>query len=357
MNYQIIPYGNMWSNGGFFTPSLIVEKYLKLASENQIKTLLLILNSKGLTDSETISKKLGCSELDAKEFVEFWIAEGLVCEKGEKIEMPKIEQTKQKNEVAEEINETNESITKKVQKEQVEKKFEKTSAPKLSPKDVIEACKINEEIGDLINTIETNVKCGQLSHIDRELIVNMVNHYGLSPKIVLAIMQYCYTQKAKGKAVAGSFISKMAIEWAEEGINTLELADAKLKEIEATDIQWKRVAEMIGVRHKSPTQGQRTTIKKWFDNFNDEMISLACDIMKENTDKPSIPYLNKILENWKKKNIKTAQDVEKDNEEHLANKEKNKNKTSGAIDKIEGAPTYDAEEVERRALFADTIDI
>ena len=72
-------------------------------------------------------------------------------------------------------------------------------------------------------------------------------------------------------------------------------------------------------------------------------------ILKENTDKPTLRYVNTVLKNWKKNGIFTPEAVAKE-EEKKADEKKQKSKS--AIDE-----TYDIDEINRRAMLNDDYDI
>ncbi len=41
MDYSIVPIGGIWVNGAFNVPLAVVDKYIRLASEYQLKALLI----------------------------------------------------------------------------------------------------------------------------------------------------------------------------------------------------------------------------------------------------------------------------------------------------------------------------
>lgn len=328
MNYQVIPIGEMWQNGSFCIPTKIATDYIRFASEYQIKALLIVLSSNGTADSKTVAKTLACTENDADEFLSFWVEEGVLSRDGEVVmPAPKSEPKPEPR---------------------VEKKIEALPAPKLSSKDIVDICRSNKELAYLLRNAE-EVLGRILSQVEKELIVNMATYYGLPADVVLVILQYYKGEKEKGRAIGNAYISAMAKDWAEQGITSLEAADERLHELESSDRLWNEIVAMSGIRHKSPTQKQRDMIKAWHDDFSIEMISLACDAMKENAQKPSLKYIDGILKNWKKKSITTPSDVEADNERHNQQKQSAKSET---IDK-----TYDIDDIEQKAMFNDDYDI
>lgn len=328
MNYQVIPVGEMWQNGSFCIPTKVVTDHIRFASEYQIKALLIVLSSNGTADSKAVAKALACTENDVDEFLSYWVEEGVLSRDGEVVApAPKIDTPPEPK---------------------VEKKIEALPVPKLTSKDIIDMCRNDRELEYLLRNAE-EVLGRLLSHVERELIINMTTYYGLPADVVLVILQYYKGEKERGRAIGNAYISAMAKNWAEQGITTLEAADERLHELESSDRLWGEIVAMSGIHHKSPTQKQRDMIKSWHNDFSIEMIGLACDAMKENAQKPSLKYIDGILKNWKKNNITTPDDVEADNDRH------NQQKASTKEEKID--KTYDIDDIEKKAMFNDNYDI
>ena len=339
MDYQIMPIGDIWQNGMFSVPSLIAEKYIKLASEYQLKALLLILSSGGRANSKEIAKTIGCTESDAKDFLEFWVEEGvLVTDKTAAVPQKKEEKGEKKE--------------KKDKKEKKEKKnaLESIPVPTLTPKDITCALRENPELEALLQNAQ-EVLGRTISHNEQELIINMVQYYGLPCEVVLTILQYYKSEKDKGRAIGNAYIGAMAKNWSEEGITTLAAADEKLRELENSNRLWKEILAMSSIHFRNPTVNQREMIKEWTNAFSIEMISYACDLMKENADKPNLRYVDRILRNWQKEGIKTIQQAQEGNENHRAEKEKSKSK------KLKGDPSFNISEIEKKALYDDDYNI
>lgn len=335
MLYQIVPVGNVWQDGMVAVPKKVATDYIKLASEYQLKALLLILSNNAPCDSKYVAKTLGCTEADATDFLEFWVEEGVLscdgvvnaqspAESMAVVEPPKKEEAK----------------TVKVK--------EAIPVPKLNPSDIVTMCRDNQELTELIHHAQ-EVFGRTISHIEQELVINMVTYYGLPCDVVLVILEYYKTEKAKGRAIGTSYIGTMAKNWSEEGIVTLEAADERLRMLEASDRLWSEIVAVSGIKHRNPTIKQREMINRWSEDFDMQMITIACDIMKENTDKPTLKYVDSVLKNWKKKGIFTPEAVAEEEKEFHSKKEQ---KNKSAIDE-----TYDIDEINRRAMLNDNYDI
>lgn len=330
MDYRIAPFGSVWSNGIFNVPSDLVDKYLKLASEYQLKALLFILRNGGNASSSQIARALGQTAGDIDDLLELWIDEGVLSADGQApTEKPQAQEV------------TALRTESKVIRESI-------SAPRLSPKDVVNQLRENDALAFLLN--EAQVILGRtISHAEQEMLINMVNYYGLRVEIVMMILEFYRKEKERGRSLGVSYINAMAKNWADEGISTIADAEAKLQDIERSDRLWQEVVAITGIRHRRPTVKQREMVSEWFDSFDIVMITLACDIMKENLPEPKLTYVNSILKKWKKKGIFTSDAVQAEQEAF------EKSRAEKSSDKLQSSPTYDLNDYKKFAM--DNTDI
>ena len=327
MEYQIIPVGDLWSEGMFSVPKAVTEKYLRFASELQLKALLIILSSSGVAGSAEISKKLGITQQDTESLMEYWVSEGVVSQGGGSsaaVSAPKEKKEEEK------------PAPKKPAEKRRTAKISVT-APVLTPKDIVSLADENPEIEELLQ--EAQKAYGRtISHSEEEMIVNLVTFYGLSFGAVLLLLGYCRREREAGKAISAAYFYKIAEKWLDDGVSTVEDAEAKLRELEKSDRLWQRIRERAEISKKMPTVAQREMILNWKKDFSTEMIELAIDEMKENIDNPNLRYVNKILKNWKRDGINTPEEYRKSQEEY---KQKKDGAISSESGKISRTPTYD----------------
>lgn len=324
MNYQIAPFGSIWSNGIFNVPADLVDKYLKIASEYQLKALLFILRNGGQASSSQIAKALGQTAGDIDDLLELWTEEGILSADGQavvlKTEMKPIEPKTEKKVVKESL-----------------------SAPRLTPADIINAQRDSSDIAFLLT--EAQVILGRtISHAEQEMLVNMVNYYGLKAEVIMMILEFYRSEKERGKSIGISYVNAMAKNWAEEGIDSVADAEAKLQDIARSDRLWNEIIAVTGIRHKRPTAKQREMIKDWFSDFDITMITLAADIMKENISEPKLAYMNTIIKKWRKSGIISPSQVKAEQEAYAKSKNEKKK------DRLQSKPTYDLDEYAKFAM-------
>lgn len=330
MEYKALPFSSVWENGIFNLPIKVVDEYLKLASEYQLKALLYIFRNNGQAETAEIAKALGQTIADTDNLLEFWVEEGIISKNGEIVESTKIPQ-------ATALAEKNVVVVK-----------ETISAPNLSPKDIVSILRNSEKLKNLVNEAQ-KVLGRTISLAEQAIIINMVNYYELKPEVVLMILEYYKNEKQKGMSISFSYINAMAKNWSDEGIASISEAEEKLHEIERGNRIWNEIIAITGIRHRKPTVKQREMVLSWFNDFDITMITLASDIMKENIPEPKLSYINSILKKWKKQNIKTPADVEKEQKEFEKAKSEKESKAKSK-EKLSSKPTFDIDQIERDAL-------
>lgn len=318
MDYRIAPFGSIWTNGIFNVPVDLVDKFLKIASEYQLKALLFILRNGGQASSSQIAKALGQTAGDIDDLLEFWTDEGILSVDGQAVA------------VKTEIKQAEPAVEKKVVKESL-------SAPRLTPADIINAQRDSSDIAFLLT--EAQVILGRtISHAEQEMLVNMVNYYGLKAEVIMMILEFYRSEKERGKSIGISYVNAMAKNWAEEGIDSVADAEAKLQDIAKSDRLWNEIIAITGIRHKRPTAKQREMIKDWFADFDITMITLAADIMKENIPEPKLAYMNTIIKKWRKSGFISPSQVKAEQEAYA------KSKSEKNDDRLQSKPTYDLNE-------------
>lgn len=328
MDFNLLPFGDIWQSGMVNVPAAVIDKYIRMASEYQLKALLLVIRNGGKSSSAQIGKALGLTAGEVEELCGFWLDEGVLTADGEA--------------PASSAPVTAPEPEKEVEAPPIQKK-EVLPPPRLSPSDIVALLREDKSLEFLLN--QAQVVLGRtIAHNEQELLINMANYYGLKPEIILMILEFYRAEKQRGKSISLAYINKMAMNWSEEGIETLADAEEKLRDIERSNRLWNEITALTGIKHKNPTLKQREMIKEWYDSFDLTMITLAADMMKENTPQPSLPYINTILKKWKKLGITSPAEVQAQQEQFAKSK---KDKADG---KLQVKPTYNLDEVKKNAM-------
>ena len=93
---------------------------------------------------------------------------------------------------------------------------------------------------------------------------------------------------------------------------------------------YKSIFKELGYRSdRDPTAEEKRIMNKWFDDYgmDIEVILEACTKSK-NTKTPTVSYIDGIIENYVKNNVKTLDDIKKLEEEFNQKKQHQKNTSS-----------------------------
>lgn len=196
-----------------------------------------------------------------------------------------------------------------------------------------------------------------LSYKDMNIVLSFNEWLGLSLEVIELLFTYCI----ENNHYRLDYIKKVALGWAEQGITSPENA---LDYIQLHTHGYKQIMKALGQGNRIPSPTEEDLIQKWMKEFqfSMEMILIACEKTILQAGKPSITYVNRILENWYESNIKTPRDVEISDENFQLSKKKKTEQKSNTTKQNKNTPTkkrnrfvnyeqreWDFEELERLA--------
>ena len=144
-----------------------------------------------------------------------------------------------------------------------------------------------------------------LTHSDMSTLFSFHDWLGLPIDVIELLLSYCTANGHKGMR----YIEKVAIGWAEEGVDTEEKAIAY---IELRKTGFRTILKSFGQGNRLPMEAEEKYMKAWLQEMQlpMEIIQIACERTVVQTGKPSFPYADKILREWKAANVKTTADIE-----------------------------------------------
>lgn len=313
----------LW-NSVFAVPTVLVDRYLKLAGKEQLQVLLWMLRHPGeAVSTEELSAELGLDQDSVLDAVEYWVQEGLLLGKeGQLIPAP-----------VEDSPCPVPSVSTPSPKEP------NTLPPKkrlLKPDTQHLTARMGEspEIRFLMQEAETTFG-KTISPAMAATLLTVCDDYGLPVEVVVMLIHYA---KEVGKT-GTSYIDSVARDWAQSGIFTLEAAENKLQDLDQRRQAWAKVQSAAGLPRRSPSKKEEEAAFRWVWQwkFTGEMLSAAYERCVDNTGKFNVSYIDKILEGWHKNGVRNLQELEA-----LDAKKK---------EDRENAKTYDIEELEKMSFF------
>ena len=311
MGYQINT--KAWSTV-FAVPSCIVDEEIRLAGAVQLKVLLWILRNSGRDfKAEDISASLGISPADVTDAIQYWCLRGLLLES----------EPAQKNHPFVPEN------TAAADSPAVVKAHEPRRLPRPDNAFIAKRTEESPEIAFLMQ--EAQVILGRaLSPSLSGTLLMIHDDYGLPADVILMILQYA---KMKNRDHT-SYIDTIGRNWADEGINTHELAEQKLTALAELEKAWGKVRSVLRLEKRSPSKKEEQFAEDWIINwkFSDDMIREAYDRCIDSTGKMSMSYMNKILEKWHAGGIRTPMEAAA---EGASRKKAEKRETTYDLDEFE----------------------
>jgi DnaD/phage-associated family protein len=196
----------------------------------------------------------------------------------------------------------------------------KTSSDKkqeLTPERIREL-KQNEEIIQILYIAEQYLG-KTLSPTESQKLLFFYDGLGLSADLIEYLLEYCVSHNHKSIR----YIEKVAIAWAEEGITTVEQAKRSNSRYNK---EYFTILKALGITNRNPVETEITLMDTWLKTycFSMEIIQEACNRTVLQTGQASFQYTDKILEGWKKKEVKTLDDIRSLDDEHQKRRQSKK---------------------------------
>lgn len=320
-----------------FTPinNVFIEKYMPNARGEFIKVYLLMLkhNISGElgVSSSILASSLNLLESDIMNALNYWSDQGVV-------KLTQID--KMGNFNVEFLDLTDEPIKPK------------------KPVDLLEALD-SANTKDMLKDIEM-LLARPLSPNEMSTYLNWQREFGFSSELILILMEYCIS---KGKSDS-RYIEKVALSWHDLKITTIEQAQNLIKKTEDKWINIRKILTYLGINNTDIMKPQQDLIEKWLLIYKlpMEVILKACDVCFERLNRADFKYIDGILTNWNKNNIRTLEDVAlkdvkntKNNTKYTKNYNTNNEKAPLKFNNFEGRE-YDYDSLEKKLLGWDNDD-
>ncbi len=161
-----------------------------------------------------------------------------------------------------------------------------------------------------------------LSSTDINVLYSLYDYYRLPADVIPMLLMYCVKIGKKSMRQ----IEKVAQDWVDKGINTLENTEKHIRKMERYNSKLNKVKSALGICDRAFTPTEEKYIGTWIEqmNISVELIAYAYDITVVNTGKLSIKYMDKILADWYANGIKTPKQATE-----YKNSRKSAQKTTG----------------------------
>ena len=247
-----------------------IEQELPAAPPLYVSVYLMTLATGG-TAAE-VAKKLGATETDVLYAWGYWKGKGYLQETEEKKE------------------------------KQEQQKLISAARPEYSPAELAVYMQKSESMKKLFQSAQQ--KLGKmLNHNDMSLLFSFHDWLGLPVDVIELLLSYCTANGHCGMR----YIEKVALGWAEEGINT---EDKAVEYIELRKTGFRTIMKAFG-QNRLPVAAEENYMKTWLQEYKLPMdvVKMACERTVMQTGKASFAYAEKILKSWKDAGVKSVEDV------------------------------------------------
>jgi DnaD/phage-associated family protein len=180
-----------------------------------------------------------------------------------------------------------------------------SSAPTYTGTQIKKFVESNETIGTLFKLCQ-DVMCKEFNTHDHNNIIRLKSYFKFSDEYILLLLAHCVEIE---KATWG-YINKTAQNLYDSGIDTykrLEEHFAKRKDLFTLE---SKVRGVFGLGARELTPKEKSIVEKWSDAGLDiEYIKEAYNITVSKTQKASLNYCAKIVDNWLSNGIKTVENI------------------------------------------------
>lgn len=158
-------------------------------------------------------------------------------------------------------------------------------------------------------------------------IIKWLRDYNISCEMISHAYSYAYDVKKKKSP---SYVETIVMNWYDKGYTNLAEVMSDFDMMNDSKRNYNSLMRSLAMPFKNVSDYEKKIIDKWYDDFsydNDIILKAAENFIY--TNKPSIAYLDAILEAWNKQGIKTLEEAQKANDLYRSDKKNNyKNKSN-----------------------------
>ena len=184
--------------------------------------------------------------------------------------------------------------------------------------DRVRELKQNEEIVQLLYIAEQYLG-KTLSPSEIQKLLFFYDGLGFSTDLIEYLLEYCVSRSHKSIR----YMETVALAWAQEGISTV--AEAKKNNARYSK-DYYSILKSLGITNRSPVETEVTLMDTWLKTYGFSMavIQEACTRTVLQTGQASFQYADKILTGWKKKQVKSLEDIQALDAEYKKRKQEKK---------------------------------
>lgn len=155
--------------------------------------------------------------------------------------------------------------------------------------------------------VQSMFPAGRLLHeSDTKYLYDWMEVYKLPQEVVLILVEYLL--KKRGPHVRFASCDKIAREWADKGINTVDAAREQVRYSTDSFIMTRKVLQRLGIR-SNPTPDQERLYASWLDMGFDNAAILECCRQTAGARSPNMGYLDSVVRSMHERGLHTVREI------------------------------------------------
>lgn len=310
--------------GSTVVSNVFIDVYMPFAHGDYVKIYLYLLRCMGETQKEisvsSLADRFENTEKDILRALQYWEQKGLLQmgwnTQGEIQEIVLLapaalpEEKEKESEYSLPVQKVQREPDLSAKKQQRKRELpevpeEKPVARPVYTAEQINCMKQDPQVTTLLSQIERVLK-RLLKPNDVQLILYLYESLGFSPELILYLYRYCISMNKTHL----KYIERVAVNWNRDGIRTVEQAEMTSKQYKK---EYYTIARSLGFT-RALADAEAGYVEKWLHQwkFSLEVVLEACRRTVLQTQNPSFPYIDRILESWYKSGVHSMEDIKKE---------------------------------------------
>ena len=278
------------NDDAFLVPSAFVDGYMISADEMSLKVYLYLLchiNDDNMS-IESIGQALGKSISAVKDAIKCLSQHNIIkfIDENDFCNIEMLALTPCDNtEISAEV-ETDNSNT--------DKSVPLSEHPKYLVKEINATLNENKDVRDMF-LIAEQLLGKPLNHNEMKILYSFHDWLKLPTSVIVMLLEYCTSVKKMDLR----YIEKVAITWAENGIDNFEKASVYIKAQAKLARMEKKVKRIVQISSRELTELETKFVRTWLEEYkaSESLIKQAYEITVMNTGKMSFKYMDAVLKN------------------------------------------------------------
>lgn len=272
----------------FSVSAAFVDMYMADADDKAIKTYLYLLChlDDGDVSFDSVSRAVNLSEEDIELAIRYWNDRGVIRFTDEE-GATSVEFAPLTYDVLPDISGAADTHIK-------ERDKSLSQPPKYLVKDINSALKNDKDVQDMFLLAE-QLMGTSLSHNDMKILYSFHDWLKFPTEVILLLLEHCTSIKKADFR----YIEKVAMTWADNGIDTFEKANVYIKSQSKLARMQKKVKRILQISDREFTEKELKFVRSWLEEYKytEANIKEAYEITIMNTGKMTFKYMDAVLKN------------------------------------------------------------